>query len=76
MVSALTFWMGGGLENRCVGCVYGADGAMHQVGISHYFMRKMHSQTTLKFFIIFTFTGCGQDVQMKENAMGKLCNAQ
>jgi len=22
------FWMGGGLENRCVGRVYGADGAV------------------------------------------------
>jgi len=25
MVSAPSFWMGGGLENRCVGRVYGAD---------------------------------------------------
>jgi uncharacterized UPF0160 family protein len=31
------FWMGGGLESRCVGCVYGADSAVHQVGISNYF---------------------------------------
>ena len=27
--SALSFWMGGGLESRCVGRVYGADGAVH-----------------------------------------------
>jgi len=26
--SAPSFWMGGGLESRCVGCVYGADGAV------------------------------------------------
>jgi len=26
--SAPSFWMGGGLERRCVGRVYGADGAM------------------------------------------------
>ena len=26
--SAPSFWMGGGLESRCVGCVYSADGAM------------------------------------------------
>jgi len=26
--SAPRFWMGGGLENRCVGRVYGADGAV------------------------------------------------
>jgi len=26
--SALPFWMGGGLESRCVGGVYGADGAV------------------------------------------------
>ena len=55
--SKLSFWMGGGLESRCVGRVCGADGArqhinkftlLHQVGISNYFMRKMHGQTTLK----------------------------
>ena len=45
--------MGGGLESRCVGRVCGADGAarqyinnkialLHQVGISNYFIRKMH----------------------------------
>jgi len=27
--SALSFWIGGGLESRCVGRVYGADGAVH-----------------------------------------------
>jgi len=26
--SALSFWVGGGLERRCVGRVYGADGAV------------------------------------------------
>jgi len=42
--------MGGCLESRCVGRVYGADGAvLHQACISHNFMRKMHGQTTLKF---------------------------
>ena len=42
--------MGGGLESRCVGRVYGAVGARH-VGILHYFMRKTHGQTTLKTFV-------------------------
>jgi len=27
--SAPSFWMGGGLESRCVGRVYGADGTRH-----------------------------------------------
>jgi len=27
--SAPSFRMGGGLESRCVGCAYGADGAVH-----------------------------------------------
>ena len=27
--SAPSFWMRGGLESRCVGRVYGADGAVH-----------------------------------------------
>ena len=26
---ALSFWVGGGLESRCVGRVCGADGAVH-----------------------------------------------
>ena len=93
--SAPSFWMGGGLESRCVGSVCGADGAvdgttctvhrkpyaatqhlmllmmgvctrnmlsqehinnitlLHPVGISHYFMRKMHGQTTLKSEHVF-----------------------
>ena len=29
--SAPSFWMGGGLESRCVGRVYGADGAVHGI---------------------------------------------
>ena len=36
--------MDGGLESRCVGRVYRADGAVRL-----YFMRKMHGQTTHKF---------------------------
>jgi len=51
--------MGGGLESPCVGRVDGANVAvrLHQVGISSYFMRKMHGQTTLKlyFFIHISF---------------------
>ena len=27
--SAPSFWMGGGLESRCVSRVYGVDGAVH-----------------------------------------------
>jgi len=45
--------MGGGLESRCVGRVYGADGARHHPHRTHdfslYFMRKTDGQTTLKF---------------------------
>ena len=32
--SAPSFWMGGGLERRCVGRVNGADGAVHHPYIS------------------------------------------
>jgi len=40
--SAPSIWMGGGLESRCVGRVYGADGAVrlshrHQVASSWHF---------------------------------------
>jgi len=30
--SAPSFWMGGGLENRCIGRVYGADGTVQLFG--------------------------------------------
>jgi len=29
--SAPSFWMGGGLDSRCLGSVYGADGAVHGI---------------------------------------------
>jgi len=38
---ASSFWMGGGLESRCVGRVYGADGA---VRLARY--HKHHTHTT------------------------------
>jgi len=31
--SAPSFWMCGGLESRCVGRVYSADGAVHAAGL-------------------------------------------
>ena len=31
--SAPSFWMGGGLESRCLGRVYGADGAVHHIAV-------------------------------------------
>ena len=33
--SAPRFWVGGGLESRCVGRVYGADGAVHYPHRTH-----------------------------------------
>jgi len=33
--SAPIFWMGGGLESRCVGRVYGADGSRHHPHRAH-----------------------------------------
>ena len=33
--SAPSFWMGGGLESRCVGRVYSADGAQHHLHCTH-----------------------------------------
>jgi len=55
---APSFWMSGGLESRCVGRVYGADGAVNGTAPSApytrpSFMRKMHGQTTLKFTYIY-----------------------
>jgi len=41
--SAPSLWMGGGLESRCVGRVYGADSAVRLD------MSKMHGQTTVNF---------------------------
>jgi len=33
--SAPSFWMGGGLESHCLGCVYGAVGARHELHRTH-----------------------------------------
>jgi len=33
--SAPSFWMGGGLESRCVGCVYGANSAVRTLHTTH-----------------------------------------
>jgi len=33
--SAPSFWMGGGLESRCMGRVYGTDGAVHRLYRTH-----------------------------------------
>jgi len=38
--SAPSFWMGDGLESRCVGRVYGADGAVRE---SHGTIRIVHT---------------------------------
>jgi len=37
--SAPSFWMGGGLDSRCVGRVYGADGAV----LSHGTIRTVNT---------------------------------
>jgi len=38
--SAPSFWMGGGLESRCVGRVYGADGAVCSKSSAFHFYSK------------------------------------
>ena len=40
--SAPNFWVGGGLESRCVGHVYGADGAV----------RWLHPHRSVRFYYI------------------------
>ena len=42
--SAPSLWMGGGLESRCVGRVYGADGAVrvapiHKLGAENHMLQ-------------------------------------
>jgi len=39
--SAPSFWMGGGLESRCISRVYGADGAV-QLGIARHHPHQTH----------------------------------
>ena len=40
---ALSFWMGGGLESRCVGRVCGADGAVRLRSLTGICTRNMSS---------------------------------
>jgi len=58
---ASSFWMGGGLESRCVDRVCGAP---HQVGILSYFMRKMHGQTILKTMGFLGFLGVSKQLTL------------
>jgi len=39
--SASSFWMGGGLESRCIGRVYSADGAVRRTAPSALYTRPM-----------------------------------
>ena len=49
--SAPSFWMGGGLESRCVGRVYGADGAVrHHPHRTHGMGEKQSLKTKLNMF--------------------------
>ena len=44
--SAPSFWMGGGLESRCVGRVYGADVAdLHSASQDHHSSRNSVQKT-------------------------------
>jgi len=52
--SAPSFWMGGGLESRCVGRVCGADGIV-QVDEKTGGWRKLHSEELLCFLCQQTF---------------------
>ena len=47
--SAPSLWMGGGLDSRCVGRVYGADGAVHdpRSGSQDYHPSKNSVQKTI-----------------------------
>ena len=48
--SAPSFWMGGGIEGRCVGRVCGADFAVHGN------IRTAHATYTAAFQIIFNLS--------------------
>jgi len=45
-LSAPNFWMGGGLESRCVGRVYGADGAVPSHGAIRTVQTTVQQQAT------------------------------
>ena len=50
--SAPSFWMGGGLESRCVGRVYGADGAVRLLMKSNHLMfTRAHTHVLLAALI-------------------------
>jgi len=48
--SAPSFWMGGGLESRCVGHVYGTDGAVH--GTIRTVQRYLYQRLQLQFYVL------------------------
>jgi len=65
--SAPSFWMGGGLESRCLGRVYGADGAVRRTVPSAPYTRLTIS--IISHTIIYSFLG----QQQKIDFLRKLC---
>ena len=51
--SAPSFWMGGGLESRCVGRVYGADGAVHGTIRTVHIIHTVHLVASSWHFKLF-----------------------
>jgi len=47
--SAQSFWMGGGLESRCVGRVYGADGAVRRPSSGAFDVELQHKVFCTEF---------------------------
>jgi len=44
--SAPSFWMGGGLESRCLGRVYGVDGSVRHFTLFHEEDARSHNLQT------------------------------
>ena len=61
--TAPSFWMGGGLESRCVGHVYGADGAVHGT------IRTVHTTYVAALTTIHPKTRCRKPYAATQHLM-------
>jgi len=66
--SATSFWMGGGFESRCVGRVYGADGAVRLA--RHHPHRTYHSPGACTIEVTFM---CSENLCVPDCACSSTC---
>jgi len=60
--SVPSFWIGGGLESRCVGRVYGVDGALRLKTSTHPQTRCIESYAAIQHLVLLMMGVCARNM--------------